>query len=67
MQERQLDPWVGKIPWRGKDQRTPVLSPGKPQDRGAWRLRSTGSPECDLTAHAARTHVSKSWRFKPRE
>ena len=26
---RGFDPWVGKIPWRRKGQRTPVFLPGK--------------------------------------
>ena len=26
---RGFDPWIGKIPWRGKWQSTPVFSPGK--------------------------------------
>ena len=29
MQEAWFDPWVGKIPWRGKWQPAPVLLPGK--------------------------------------
>jgi len=29
MRETQFDPWVGKIPWRRKQQSTPVLLPGK--------------------------------------
>ena len=28
-QERQFDPWAGKIPWRRKWQCTPVFLPGK--------------------------------------
>jgi len=32
----RFDPWVGKIPWRGKWQPTPVFMPGNPMDRGAW-------------------------------
>ena len=29
MQETWVDPWVGKIPWKGKWQPTPVFLPGK--------------------------------------
>ena len=29
VQETQFDPWVGKIPWRGKWQPTPVFLPGR--------------------------------------
>ena len=31
-----FDPWVRKIPWRGKWQPTPVFLPGNPKDRGSW-------------------------------
>ena len=34
--------WVGKIPWRGKWQPTPVFSPGKSMNKGAWRARVHG-------------------------
>ena len=30
----QVDPWVGKIPWRRKWQPSAV---GNPRDRGAWQ------------------------------
>ena len=33
----EFDPWVGKIPWRGTWQPTPVFLPGKSMDRGAWQ------------------------------
>ena len=29
MRETQVQPWVGKIPWRRKWQSTPILLPGK--------------------------------------
>ena len=32
----QLDPWVGKIPWRRKWQPIPVFLPGKSHGGGAW-------------------------------
>ena len=31
-----FDPWVGQIPWRRKQQPTPVFLPKNPMDRGAW-------------------------------
>ena len=37
------NPWVGRFPWRGKWQPTPVLLLENPPDRGAWRLRCVGS------------------------
>ena len=36
--------WVQKTPWRRKWLPSPVLLPGKPADRGAGGMRSTGSP-----------------------
>ena len=35
-------PWVRKIPWRRKWQPIPVLLPGNPMDRGAWRATVHG-------------------------
>ena len=32
----ELDPWVGKIPWRRAQQPTPGFLPGEPMDGGAW-------------------------------
>ena len=29
VQEMQVDPWVGKIPWRRKGQPSPVFLPGE--------------------------------------
>ena len=34
---QNFDPWVGKIPWRRKQQPTLVFLPGESQDRGAWQ------------------------------
>ena len=36
-----LDPWVGKIPWRGKWQPTPVFLPGK----SPWQRSLAGTEE----------------------
>ena len=33
----RFDSWVRKIPWRRKQQPTPVFLLGNPMDRGAWR------------------------------
>ena len=33
-----LDPWVWRIPWRGKWQPTPFPCLGNPMGRGAWRV-----------------------------
>ena len=34
--------WVRKIPWRRKQQPSPVFLPGNPMDRGAWRATVRG-------------------------
>ena len=33
MQETQVDPWVGKIPWRREWQPTPAYLPGKSHEQ----------------------------------
>ena len=33
----QLDPWVGKIPWRRARQPTPVFLPGESHGQRAWQ------------------------------
>jgi len=50
MQENQFDPWIGKIPWRGAWQPTPVFLPRE----SPWTERPAGySPwgckESDMT------------------
>ena len=45
-----FDPWVGKIPWRGKWQPTPGFLPGEPpwtEEPGG--LQSIGSQESDIS------------------
>ena len=42
-----FDPWVRKIPWRGKWQPIPIFLPGESMDRGACRAADNG--------------VTKSW------
>ena len=50
MQETQVDPWVGKIPWRRKWQPTPVFLPGESQGRGSLvGCRLWGRTESDTT------------------
>jgi len=39
---RGFNPWVWKIPWRGKWQPAPVFLPGESMDRGAWRTTVHG-------------------------
>ena len=47
--------WVGKIPWRGKWQPTPVSLTGKSMDRGAWRATVYGAAKnwTRLSTHTA--------------
>ena len=54
---RGCNPWVGKIPWRGTWQPTPVFLPGEPHGerslvgRGPW-----GHTESDTTEATEHTH-----------
>ena len=61
--ETGFDPWVGKIPWRGKWQPTPVFLPGKPhgQRNLVGYIQSMGSQRvgCDWAAK----HTCDSWGF----
>ena len=45
-----FDPWVGKIPWRRKQQPTPVVLPGKPNgQRSLAGYSPWGLKESDKT------------------
>ena len=45
-----LDPWIGKIPWKRKQQGTPVFLPGESQGRGSPVGRHLwGRTESDTT------------------
>ena len=61
--ETGFDPWVGKIPWRGKWQPTPVFLPGEPhgQRNLVGYIQSMGSQRvgCDWAAK----HTCDSWGF----
>ena len=60
---RRFDPWMGNVPWRRKQQSTPVFLPGEgnssllqyscleiPMDRGAWWATAHGvTKELDTT------------------
>jgi len=46
MQERRVNPWVGKIPWRRKWQPTPVFLPAKSHAQSSLAsYKSMGSPK----------------------
>ena len=48
-----FDPWVGKIPWRRKQQPTPVFLPGKfHEQRSLAGYHPWGRKELDMTDHA---------------
>ena len=50
---RGFDAWVGKIPWRGKWQPTPVLLPGKFHRQSSLvGYNLGGHGELDMTEHA---------------
>ena len=49
-----FDPWVGKIPWRGKWQPAPAWK--IPWTEEAAGLQSMGSQESDMTEH---THTQQ--------
>ena len=56
-----FDPWVGKIPWRGKWQSTPVLLPGKSHEqRSLVGYSSWGRKELDTTERL-HVHVHVHW------
>ena len=52
-EDTSLDPWVGKIPWKGKWQPTPVFLPGESHgQRGLVGCSPWGCRERDTTEHA---------------
>ena len=61
-QEIQVDPWVGKIPWRKKWQPTPVSLPENPMDRGAWwaTVQRVAESRTWLSTHTP-THEAYIW------
>ena len=52
-----LDPWVGKMPWRRKQQRTPGFLPGEsPGQRSLAGYRPWGRKESDTTEVTSHMH-----------
>ena len=49
MQETQVDPWVGKMPWRGKWQPLQYSCLENSMGRGACRAVDHGVTELDTT------------------
>ena len=76
-----FDPWIGKIPWRGKWQPTPIFLLENPMDRGACQATVHGVAEStqlsDFTFISFHTHhlrgtrtllqgrTNVSWLFLP--
>ena len=54
---RELDPWVRKTPWRRAVQPAPVVLPGKPMDRGAWRATVHGVRKDSNTIEQLNMHA----------
>ena len=54
---RRFDPWVMKLPWRKKWQRTLVFLLKNPMDRGAWWLLSVGSQRAGHNWATEHTHT----------
>ena len=59
---RRCDPWVGKIPWRRKQQPTPVSLLENPMDTGPWRATVHGVTVTHDWCDLARAHT-----WDPRE
>ena len=52
-EDTSFDPWVGKIPWKGKWHPTPVFLPGESHgQRGLVGCSPWGCKESDMTEHA---------------
>ena len=53
----QVDPWVGKMPWKRKWQLTPVVLPRKSHgQRSLVGYRPWGLKELDMTEQLSLTH-----------
>ena len=58
---QKFDPWVGKIPWWGKWQPTPVFLPGESHaQRSLVGYSPWGCKELDITEHACMLWGKKS-------
>ena len=55
-QQTQVQPLVGKIPWRRKWELTPIFLPGKSHGQGTWRVPLHGSQKSD-TIEPTHTHI----------
>ena len=55
-----FSPWVGKVPWRGAWQPTPVLLPGESQGQGSLEGCSPrGHAELDMTERLSRHRAAE--------
>ena len=53
----RFDLWVGKIPWRGEWQPTPVFLPGKSMNRGAWWATVHGVAKSQAQLSVQHTYI----------
>ena len=64
--QETFNPWVGKIPWRRKWQRTPVFLPGKSHGQSSLAGYGLWGSELDTTEHAC-MHPDSNIRTKCRK
>ena len=62
-----FDPWVGKVPWRKKQQPSPLFLPGNSMDRGTWwatvhRFAKSRTRLSDSAQHVAKSYIFNSFQ-----
>ena len=64
MQETQVYPWVGKIPWRRERQPTPVFLPREFHGQRTLAGNSPqGHKEPDTTEQLTHTYIQNIWKL----
>ena len=63
MQETQVRPWIGKIPWRRNGNPLRYSCLGNPMDRRAWQVIVYRVAESDMTDRLTLTVVKFVWGF----
>ena len=63
LKRHSFDPWVGKIPWRRKQQPTPVFLPGKFNGLESGGLQSMGSQKVRSDGAIEHAHTRDSHSF----
>ena len=59
-----MDPWVKKIPWRGKGNPLQYSCLENSMDRGAWQATVHGVAELDKTEQLSTAHKVLLTKFK---